>query len=182
MKKFFSYVIMSLMALCFAMPTMGATEAEAAKVAVVPLQMNVKSDYDAGQCAMLYSDACVKYFQYPAFDLVDSELVRQAVANQTDLFSEAGMRAVADATGADIVLAMSVTRFDVEEKRQQREETMYVDQYGRIAVFNKITNKYKNDSWRNDNEMEIGFITRSDFPHDEFGRAVKRVIKSAVKA
>ncbi len=182
MKKFFSYVIMSLMALCFAMPTMGATEAEAAKVAVVPLQMNVKSEYDDGQCAMLYSDACVKYFQYPAFDLVDSELVRQAVANQRDLFTESSMRAVADATGADIVLAMSVDRFVVEERRQQREETMYVDQFGKIAVFNKLTNKFKDNTWRHDNEMELGFLTRSDFPHDEFGEAVRRIIKSAVKA
>ena len=87
MNKIFKYLLLGVMAVCFTAPV--AAKVEAAKIAVVPLIVNVKDD--GGMNAILYSDACAKLFKYPDFDFVDTDLVKKAAAAQTDVFSKAGM-------------------------------------------------------------------------------------------
>ena len=60
MKKFFNYVLLALVTICFALPLGG--KAEAAKVAVVPLANHVAGDELAGT---IYMQEALALFRYP---------------------------------------------------------------------------------------------------------------------
>ena len=178
MNKIFKYLLLGVMAVCFTAPV--AAKVEAAKIAVVPLIVNVKDD--GGMNAILYTDACTKLFKYPDFDFVDTDLVKKAAAAQTDVFSKAGMQAIMDASGADIVVAMSVDKFDWKEDRMRQAPMTILDFRGKFATLNRLTGKYKHENWVNDTQMESEAISpRNDFPHQEFSRSVRLEIKKAAK-
>ncbi|MDD4321774.1 MAG: hypothetical protein PHH31_09570 [Acidaminococcaceae bacterium] len=178
MNKILKYLMLGVLAVCFTAPV--AAKVEAAKIAVVPLIVNVEDE--GGMNAILYSEACSKQFTYPEFDFVDTDLVKKAVAAQKDVFSKAGMQAIMDATGADIVMAMSVDKFDWMEDRMRQEPVTKLDFSGKFATLNRLTGKYKSDHWSNTNEMESEAISpRSDWPHAEFARTVRQEIKKAAK-
>ena len=112
MNKILRYALVAVMAVCFAAPV--AAKVEAAKVAIVPLIIDEHVEDEQGMKPILFSDAVAKVFQYPDYDLVaDTDLVGQtALAQQDKLFTREGMQAILDATKADIVVAMSVDKFD----------------------------------------------------------------------
>lgn len=186
MKKLLTYAIMSIFALCF-MTFAGTSKVEAAKVAVVPLIISGdaleqdETDPDGSMKGMLYTDACVNYFVYPDFDLVDTDLVRNVAQEQTNIFTREAVEKIAQDTGADIVLAVSVDKFYSEEDYRHKEDTMSIDQRGKVISYNKLTGKFRSTTWRNDDVREMASIARSDFPHDSFARAIKRIVRSAVK-
>ena len=178
MNKIFKYLFLGVLAVCFAAPI--TAKVEAAKIAVVPLIVNVEDE--GGMKAILYSDACAKLFQYPDFDFVDTDLVKKAAAAQTDVFSKVGMQAIMDATGADIVMAMSVDKFDWTEDRRRQAPMTILDFRGKFATLNRLTGKYQHENWTNDTQMESEAISpRNDFPHQEFARTVRVEIKKAAK-
>lgn len=178
MNKILKYLMLGVMAVCFTVPS--ATKAEAAKIAVVPLIVNVKDEDNMK--AILYTEACSKQFTYPEFDFVDTDLVRKAVASQKDVFSKAGMQAIMKATGADIVMAMSVDKFEWKEDRRRQEPMTQLDFKGNFATLNRLTGKYNAHTWTNTNEMETEAISpRFDWPHSEFSRTVRDEIKKAAK-
>ena len=186
MKKILTYAVMSLLALCFMAPGF-ATKAEAAKLAVVPLIVSYSAneqdatDPEGSMKGMIYTDAVVNQFTYPDFDLVDSEIVKRLAEEQTDIFTKEAMEKIANESGADIVLAMSVDRFESDEDHMHKEDRLFVHQRGKIISYNKITGKLKNTTWRNDNDEELAAVAKSDWAHDEFGRTVRRLMKSIIK-
>lgn len=178
MNKILKYLMFVVMAVCFTVPV--ATKVEAAKIAVVPLIVNVEDE--GSMKAILYSEACSKLFTYPEFDFVDTDLVKKAAATQKDLFSKSGMQAVMDATGADIVMAMSVDKFEWKENRMIREPMTKLDFNGKFATLNRLTGKFNSNHWLNTNERESESISpRFDWPHSEFARTVRDEIKKAAK-
>ena len=117
MKKILKYALMAVLAVAVVLPM--ASKVEAATVAVVPLIIDESVKDEEGMNSMLYSDAISKIVKFPEYDLVpDTDLVRQAaLAQQEKLFTKEGMMAVAAATKADIVIAMSLDKFDWVENR-----------------------------------------------------------------
>ncbi len=182
MNKIVKCALAAVMTLCFALPV--AAKVEAAKVAVVPLIMDEKVEDEKGMKPILYSDAIAKTFQFPEYELVaDTDLVRQvALAQQDKLFTREGMQAVLDATKADIVVAMSVDKFEWTENRMYREPKTQCDFRGKFATLNGLTGKYVFDNWSDDAERETESISaKEDWPHAEFGRFVRRELKKAVR-
>ena len=78
MKKFFNYVLLALVTICFALPLGG--KAEAAKVAVVPLANHVAGDELAGGLQVyliqLYQ---VRSFQFGKLGSLRSNLFHKSV-------------------------------------------------------------------------------------------------------
>ena len=178
MNKILKYLVLGVMAVCFTVPA--ATKAEAAKIAVVPLIVNVKDEDNMK--AILYTEACSKQFTYPDFDFVDTDLVKKAVAAQKDVFSKAGMQAIMKATGADIVMAMSVDKFEWKEDRWRQSPVTQLDFKGQFATLNRLTGKFEADHWANTSEMESEAIGSGvDWPHSQFSRTVREEIKKAAK-
>ena len=107
MKNFFNYVLLALVTVCFALPLGG--RAEAAKVAVVPLANHVAGDELAGT---IYMQEALALFRYPEFDLLGEDVVLEAIGSENGLadYSKAALEKVAQATGADVVVAMQLDK------------------------------------------------------------------------
>lgn len=182
MNKILKYALAAVMAVCFAVPV--ATKAEAATVAVVPLIVNENVEDEQGMKAILFSDAVAKTFPYPEYEMVsDTDLVRQAaLAQQDKLFTKEGLIAVANASKADIVVAMSIEKFVWTENRYLNSPVTTCDFRGKFVTYNKLTDKFKSDNWIDDAERETESISpREDWPHKEFGRFCRRELQKAVK-
>lgn len=153
------------------------------KLAVVPLMIGEKVEDNEGMKPIVYSNEIAKKFQYPEYDMVDSDTVRKvALQEQDNLFTKEGLQAVAKASGADVVIAMAVDKFDVTEDNFRREPMTILDYRGRFATLNTINGKFKDDHWSYSREMESGAINpRSDWPHHEFGLFVRRELNKVIK-
>ncbi len=184
MKKILKYALMAVLAVAVVLPM--ASKVEAATVAVVPLIIDESVKDEEGMNSMLYSDAISKIVKFPEYDLVpDTDLVRQsALAQQEKLFTKEGMMAVAAATKADIVIAMSLDKFDWVENRYSRHDPITtLDFQGKIGVYNKLNGNFKFKNWTDNDSRESASISvREDWPHDEFGRFCRVTIKSMMKA
>ncbi len=178
MKKIIGYVFAVLVMLGIAMPVV-ATQADAARIAVVPLIVNMESN--ELECKMLFNDAVVKIYKYPAHDLAETELVEEAVKAEKDVFSKEAMMNIAKSTQSDIVLAVSLDRFGYVEHQEYQEPTAELQQGGQYATYNRLTGEYKAKKWNNDDEYEIAFTVKNDLAHKEFARAMRRLVKSAVR-
>ena len=53
------------------------------------------------------------------------------------------MQAIMDASGADIVVAMSVDKFDWKEDRMRQAPMTILDLRGKFATLNRLTGKYQ---------------------------------------
>lgn len=78
MKKFFNYVLLALVTICFALPLAG--KPGSAKVAVVPLANHVAGDdWPYLTCRKL------ALFRYPEFDLLGEDVVLEAIGSEMAL-------------------------------------------------------------------------------------------------
>ena len=125
------------------------------KLAVVPLMIGEKVEDNEGMKPIVFSNEIAKAFQYPEYDMVDSDIVRKvALQEQDNLFTQAGLEAVAKASGADVVIVMAVDKFDVTEDNFRREPMTILDYRGRFATVNMLNHKFKLDRWSYGREME----------------------------
>lgn len=147
MNKFLKMAAAALFAAFLVLPGMSRADA-AMKLAVVPLIIGENVEDDAGLKPIAYSTEVSELFQYPEYDLVDSDTVRKAaLAQQDNLFTKEGLEAIAKASGADCVVAMSVDKFDVEEDNFRREPVTKLRFEGKFATINMLNGSYKEDHY-----------------------------------
>lgn len=174
MKKFFNYVLLALVIICFALPLAG--KAEAAKVAVVPLANNVAGDELVGT---IYMQEALALFRYPEFDLLGDDVVIAAIGSENGLsdYSKAALEKVAQATGADIVVAMQLDKLDVKRMPQRKEATLKMDLRGKFASLNTITGAYYSKDLRDSRTVEEAVTVRGDWKHEVFQNVVRSAFK-----
>ena len=182
MNKFLKMAAAALFAAFLVLPGMSRADA-AMKLAVVPLIIGENVEDDAGLKPIAYSTEVSELFQYPEYDLVDSDTVRKAaLAQQDNLFTKEGLEAIAKASGADCVVAMSVDKFDVEEDNFRREPVTKLRFEGKFATINMLSGSYKEDHYRFRDERESGAIhPKFDYPHNRFQYLGKRELNKAIK-
>ena len=180
MKKIFRYLAVAVLGVAFALPA--ATSVEAAKLAVVPLIVSSQVEDPQGMKPIAFSEAVGKVFKYPDYDMVDHDIVKKkALELQDKVFTEEGMKAICDASGADISIAMSVEKFDWDDDMLRRNPMTICDFRGKFATYNKITGKYKFENWLDDYSFESGIVhPREDWSTNEFSRYCKRILKKAL--
>lgn len=174
MKKFFNYMLLALATICFALPLGG--QAEAAKVAVVPLVNHVSGDELAGT---IYMQEALALFRYPEFDLLGEDVVLAAIGNKNGLadYSKAALEKVAQATGADIVVAMQLDKLDARRMPQRKEATLKMDLRGKFASLNIFTGSYYYKDLHDSRTIEEAVTVRSDWKHE----VLQDVVRSAFK-
>lgn len=174
MKNFFNYVLLALVTVCFALPLGG--RAEAAKVAVVPLANHVAGDEVAGT---IYMQEALAVFRYPEFDLLGDDVVIEAIGSENGLadYSKASLQKVAQATGADIVVAMQLDKLDSKRMPQRKEATLKMDMRGKFAFVNVITGDYYYKDLRDSRTIEEAVTVRSDWDHEVLQKVVREAFK-----
>lgn len=174
MKKFFNYVLLALVTVCFALPLGG--KAEAAKVAVVPLANHVAGDELAGT---IYMQEALALFRYPEFDLLGEDVVLEAIGSENGLadYSKAALEKVAQATGADIVVAMQLDKLDAKRMPQRKEATLKMDLRGKFASLNTVTGAYYYKDLRDARTIEEAVTVRGDWEHEVLQNVVRNAFK-----
>jgi len=174
MKKFFNYLLLALVTVCFALPLGG--KAEAAKVAVVPLANHVAGDELAGT---IYMQEALALFRYPEFDLLGEDVVLEAIGSENGLadYSKAALEKVAQATGADIVVAMQLDKLDAKRMPQRKEATLKMDLRGKFASLNTVTGAYYYKDLRDTRTIEEAVTVRGDWEHEVLQNVVRNAFK-----
>lgn len=182
MTKLCRYLMLALLVIGFALPTLG--KAEAAKVAVLPLV--TQEPDDAARRA--WTEACTQQFKFPEFTMID-DTIMDTVAKEANYAAvakngpdEALIRKIMAKTGADIGVMMVVDELSMNPVRPDAYEDMYaINQKTRITLVNNITGAVNKHRVNDSEEVEYAIIVRSDYLHDQFRNTCIREIKRVTK-
>lgn len=172
MKKILRYLVMTVMAVCFAIP--GINAAEAASVALLPLINNVQGDELANQ--VFYKQAIAVMNKKKGFVMVENEALNKVIEANTvagEVPSEAALKAIAEKGNVDIVIAMQLDVLDDEVIYSSQENKLQLDLQGYAVAYNKITGDFYKHRIYNDKTVPEAVTARWDWTHEEFGRSVR---------
>jgi hypothetical protein len=186
MKKFTSLLLLLAAVFCLNVPL--TQTAEAARIAVLPLQVSAEveadkaKDADTPDYGALYWELAAMLYKYPSFDMVgDDDLAKAVPAEGLKNFDRATLEDIANKTGADIVVTMRLDK--LREKGVNYRAESYLDLFmkGDFASLNRVTGKYyHNDIYEKDN-IEEQLTTRRNARQDYFVKNAKRYMKRAVE-
>ncbi len=158
--------------------------AEAARVAVLPLQQDnlVKDEEDTHDYNTLYWDVATDLYKFPSFDLLgDDEIQKALPAEGLKDFSEATLKTFADKTEADLVVAMRLDELTSKGLMARREQTDAINMKGDFASYNRISGKYMHKKIYEQDEVEEVLLVRGDWRGEYFTKLAKRYMERALK-
>lgn len=180
MNKILRCAAVAAMAVGFSLSTL--SQVDAASVVLVPLVNNVVDREDLGS---IYYDRTVEAVKNADSEILDNKDVDQALEKNTKpgiLPTEADLKEIASATGADIVVAMQVDQVSREDITvfNNAELDMIVKCEGAFASYNAMNGKYKRTGIRDEDRMPMSVGARYDVPGEMFANNVTRQIKRAL--
>lgn len=180
MKKIFVYLF-SLMVIN-ALGILPYGIAEAARVAVVPVQVNENRVERASDFESYYWDIIIDKFQYPEYELMEDEKVAAVIPEKAlKTFNNALLAGIADETDADIVVAMRLDNVKENPMNFRREPMLECIMEGEFASFNRLTGKYYNKKLDYKGEMEEVLKLRVDWQQRVFASELKRYINRTLE-
>ena len=189
MKKLMAFLCSVLAVLFMNVALLGT--AEAARVAVIPIDVDVKVER-AGDFNSYYWDMLIDRFRYPDYELLDDDKVA-AVVPETGLktFEKAALSAVAEKVSAEIVVAMRIT--DVQEipksfmrepmvhKSFMREPMVQCIMSGEFASFNRLTGNYYYKKINYSKDIHEIWTVRNDWQQEVFADYLRRGINRTLE-
>lgn len=172
MKKVLRYLVMTVMAICFAIP--GINAAEAATVALLPLVNNVQGDELANQ--VFYKQAMAVLNSKRGFVMVENDKLTAVIEKETaagTLPSESALQAIAKNGDADIVIAMQLDTLEDNVIMSSEENKLQLDLQGYAVAYNKLTGEFYKHRIYNDKIVPEAVTARWDWVHEEWGRSVR---------
>lgn len=172
MKKVLRYLVMTVMAICFAIP--GINAAEAATVALLPLANNVQGDELANQ--VFYKQAMAVLNSKRGFVMVENDKLTAVIEKETaagSLPSKAALQAIAKNGDVDIVIAMQLDTLEDNVIMSSEENKLQLDLQGYAVAYNRLTGKFYKHRIYNDKTVPEAVTARWDWVHEEWGRSVR---------
>ena len=157
-------------------------QAEAARVAVLPIEIDEAKVERANDFNGYYWDIMIDRFKYPEYELIDDEKVAAAVPeNRQQLFNKEALVKILDKTDAEIVVAM---RLDIVEESPYPtfdEPMLECIMKGEFVGYNRITGKYYNKKINYKDKIEEVLTLRNDWQRDVFVAELKRYINRTLE-
>lgn len=182
MKKLVRYLMMTVMAICFAVPCFSS--AEAATVALLPLVNNVEGgDELANQ--VYYKQTIAVVNSKPGFVVVENDALNAAVeaANISGAVpDEAALAEIAKKGNVDIVFAVQLDTLAKKPLMRTGERYVKLNMAGKAVAYNRLTGVYYSHNLKGDKEIDEALTSRWDWTHEEFGRAVRVELERALRA
>ena len=178
MTKALNFVMMAILALFISLPTW--SKAEAADLVIIPLINNVADRDDLGS---IYYDRGIEATKNARdVDVLDSVEVDKALEKNLKagvLPDEAALKAIADSTGAEFVVAMQIDEVSREDITMDNnmELDMIVRCKGYFASYNAATAKYKRSRIDDEERMPLSLGARYDMPGEKFANNVTTQFK-----
>ena len=181
MKKVLRYLVMTVLAICFAIP--GLNAAEAATVALLPLVNNVAGDELANQ--VYYKQAINAIKAQPGFVLVENDQLTQAFENakiNTAGIDQKSLEKIAKEGDVDVVFAMQLDKLARKPLNRTGERVLKLELEGKAFTYNRLNGIYYVHNLKGGKEIDEALTSRWDWAHEEFGRAVRQEISRALRA
>ena len=181
MKKVLRYLLMTVLAICFAIPCLNA--AEAATVALLPLVNNVEGDEIANQ--VYYKQAINAIKAQPGFVLVENDQLTQAFENakiNTAGIDQKSLEKIAKEGNVDVVFAMQLDKLGSKPVNRTGERVLKLELEGKAFAYNRLNCVYYVHNLKGGKEIDEALTSRWDWAHEEFGRAVRQEISRALRA
>ena len=138
MKKLIALIFAALSILIMNVPFAGT--AEAARVAVVPIQVNDQLVDRAADFNGYYWDIMIEKFKYPEYELMDDEKVAAVVPDEgLTSYDQATMMSLCEKVDAEVVVAMRLDEIKERPLNFRREPTLEVFMKGEFASYNSAS-------------------------------------------
>ena len=181
MKIVLRYLVMTVLAICFAIP--GLNAAEAATVALLHLVNNVAGDELANQ--VYYKQAINAIKAQPGFVLVENDQLTQAFENakiNTAGIDQKSLEKIAKEGDVDVVFAMQLDKLARKPLNRTGERVLKLELEGKAFAYNRLNGVYYVHNLKGGKEIDEALTSRWDWAHEEFGRAVRQEISRALRA
>ena len=181
MKKVLRYLVMTVLAICFTIPCLNA--AEAATVALLPLVNNVAGDELANQ--VYYNNAIKALKSMPGFVIVENNQLNAAIDNaklDTAGLNKNTLEKIAKEGNVDIVFGMQLDKLGKKPMNRVGERMLKLVLEGQAVAYNSLNGVYYSHKVSGDKEIDETLTSRWDWPHEEFGRAVRQEMSRALRA
>jgi hypothetical protein len=180
MKKVSSFIF--ALAALFIMNLSFSVTAEAARVAVVPLQVNEKQVERAKDFTNYYWDVIIEKLKYPDYDLVSDEIVGNAVPDEgLKSFDQATLKDVLEKTDAELVIAMRIDKVEERPYNFQREPKLNCMMKAEYAAYNRLTGKYYAKKINYSRLIEEVLTFKTDWQQEVFASELKRSINRSIE-
>jgi len=180
MRKSLFFLAAALLAICMNISWLG--QAEAAWVAVVPIQVDDTKVERSGDFNSYYWDIMVERFQYPEYELIQDEKVDKVLPESGRLaFDKETLIKVLDKTEADIVVAMNLDETDEEPLPTFSEPEIQCYMKGEFASYNRLTGKYYHKKLYYKDKMEEVLALRTDWQQRVFASELNRFINQTLE-
>ena len=163
MKKLLAFMVALFTVILMGGPLTGT--AEAAYVAVVPIDIDVDKVERSGDLNGYYWDLVIDKFQYPDYELLDDEKVS----------------AVLPETGAQVVVAMRISEVKEEPKSFLREPAVLCHMKGELATYNLLTEKYYYKKINYNEQIEEVLTVRNDWLQNAFADYLRRGLNRTIE-
>ena len=180
MKKIFAFMVALVTVVLVNMPFSG--RAEAANVAVVPIDIDVDKVERAGDFNGYYWDMIIERFKYPDYELLDDEKVNAILPEEgLKSFDKASLVDFADKVSAEVVIAMRLTEVKELPKTFLREPAVICIMKGELATFNRLTGKYYYKKINYNEQIEEVLTVRNDWQQNAFADFLRRGINRTLE-
>ena len=180
MKKFLTFLF--AVAAVFLMNISFFTTAEAARVAIVPLQTDEKEVKRSSDFSSYYWDMMVERFKYPDYELMDDEKVADLIPDKgLDSFDEATLKAVLEKADAEIIVAMRIDKVYDEAKNRLTEPHLLCHMKGEYAAYNRLTGKYYQKKINYNEMIEEVLTIKTDWQQEAFASTLRRCLNRTLE-
>ena len=180
MKKLVAFIFVLLAVFFMNAPFAGT--AEAARVAVVPIQTNDKLVERAADFNGYYWDIMIDKFKYPDYELMDDEKVAAVVPDEgLTSYDQATLTTICEKVDAEIVVAMRLDEIKETPLNFRREPTLETFMKGEFASYNRLTGKYYHKKMYIKGEIEEVLTLRTDWQQQTFASELKRYINRTIE-
>ena len=180
MKKLFTFIFAVMAVLFMNVPFTGTVEA--ARVAVVPIQVNDKLIERAADFNGYYWDIMIEKFKYPEYELMDDEKVAAVVPDEgLATFDQATLTSICEKVDAEIVVSMRLDEITETPLNFRREPTLETFMKGEFASYNRLTGKYYHKKMYIKDEIEAVLTLRNDWQQQTFASELRRYINRTIE-
>ena len=163
------------------MPNLFFGKAEAARVAVVPIQIDDTKVMRFSDFSNYYWDVMIDQFRYPDYELLDDEIVEGVVPEGgLKSFDQSTLQDICNRTDAEIVIAMRLDEVRKKPDRSNRGPRMKFYMKGEFVGYNRLTGQCYNKKVNCSGSMEMALTYRNDWQKDTFVSSLKRCLKKVV--
>lgn len=175
MKRIFAFIF-AVLAVLFMQVSLSGT-AEAARVAVAPIEINNTKVARASDFNNYYWDIMIDKFRYPEYDLIDETKIEATIPyDGLKSYDQRTLADICNKTDAEIVVAMRLDDVHSKVDRNRHDPKTKCYMKGLFVAYNRLSGRYYCKKINYSHEMETVLTLKNDWQQQAFVSTLKRCL------